>query len=188
MDEKYLIEHLKKQDKIVFDFIFNYYYSGLCVYAKKIVENIESAEDIVQEFFVNLWIKAPYLTIESSLKTYLFVSVKNASMDYKKHKQVKEKFRLAMMHNMEEDENENFNKFVESELRDAIDKSLEKLPPKCKEIFVLSRFEGKSNQEIADDLGISKRTVELQISNALKVLRVELKNYLPAYLIFWLLS
>jgi RNA polymerase sigma-70 factor (ECF subfamily) len=65
---------------------------------------------------------------------------------------------------------------------------MEKLPPRCREIFILSRFEGKDNGKIAETLGLSKRTVELQISNALKILRVELKDYLPSVLLFLLLK
>lgn len=187
MDDKYLIEKLKIQDKIVFDFIFNFYYSGLCVFAKKYLGNIESAEDIVQDFFVNLWLKAPKLEIEISLKSYLFSSVKNRCLDFQKHNLVKERFKVTIQSQGEPAEEENYDKFIESELREAIEKSLEKLPSRCKEIFLLSRFNGRSNQEIADSLGISKRTVELQISNALKILRIEMQQYLPAYIVFMLL-
>ena len=75
-----------------------------------------------------------------------------------------------------------------SELQAVVDKSLEKLPPRCREIFELSRFEGLKNQEIAEKLGLSKRTVELQVSNALKQLRTDLKDYLPLFLLMYLLK
>jgi RNA polymerase sigma-70 factor (ECF subfamily) len=88
-----------------------------------------------------------------------------------------------MIRNTAESGEEIFNRYVESELRLAINQSLDKLPPRCREIFKLSRFEGKSNQEIASQLGISKRTVELQVSNALSLLRQELKGFLPGCLI-----
>jgi RNA polymerase sigma-70 factor (ECF subfamily) len=77
---------------------------------------------------------------------------------------------------------------TEPELTELIEKGMQKLPPRCREIFILSRFEGKDNGEIAEMLGISKRTVELQISNALKILRTELKDYLPTILLIWLLK
>lgn len=167
----------------MFDFIFNYYYSGLCVYARQFTGAIESAEDIVQEFFVNLWTKASSITIESSLRAYMFASVRNKSLDFLKHNRVKEKFQHEMIRNTTEPGEEIFNRYIESELRQAINQSLDKLPPRCREIFTLSRFEGKSNQEIANQLGISKRTVELQVSNALSLLRKELKGFLPGCLI-----
>ena len=78
--------------------------------------------------------------------------------------------------------------FAESELETLISESMEKLPPRCREIFVLSRFNGLKNQEIAEKLNISKRTVELQISNALKLLRSDLKPYLPLFLIITLIK
>ncbi len=78
--------------------------------------------------------------------------------------------------------------FAESELRQAIQACMIKLPPRCREIFELSRLSGLSNQEISEKLSISKRTVELQISNSLKVLRTELTDFLPLYLIFYLLK
>jgi len=80
------------------------------------------------------------------------------------------------------------NYFAESELRQAVQKSLLKLPPRCREIFELSRQNGMSNQEISEQLGLSRRTVELQISNSLKVLRKELVEYLPLWLIVWLIG
>ena len=91
-----------------------------------------------------------------------------------------------MLFSGERDNNSTDQYFAESELRNAVQKSLGKFPPRCREIFELSRLNGFSNQEISDKLDISKRTVELQISNALKILRKELTEYLPLLLIFWL--
>lgn len=179
MDEPYLISRLKQQDKIVFNFIFSYYYSGLCVYAKQFIRSTETAEDIVQDFFVSLWIKAPDITINDSLRSYLFSSVKNRCLDIIRHNKVREKYEEDIIVESREALNDSYSYFVESELREAVNKSLEKLPPRCREVFSLSRYYGKSNQQIAEKLGLSKRTVELQISNALKILRVELKPFLP---------
>jgi len=92
-----------------------------------------------------------------------------------------------MLFSTENDNDSADNYFAESELRQAIQKSLQKLPPRCREIFELSRHNGLSNQEISEQLGLSKRTVELQISNSLKVLRKELVEYLPLWLIVWLI-
>jgi len=183
LDELYLISRLKQQDKIVFDFIFNYYYSGLCIYAKQFTCSTEAAEDLVQDFFVSLWMKASELTINDSLKSYLFSSVKNRCLDALRHNKVRERYEEYLTVENSEPLNDSFNIYVESELRDAINKSLEKLPPRCREIFSLSRYEGRTNQQIAEKLGLSKRTVELQISNALRLLRVELKPFLPLLVI-----
>lgn len=183
MDELYLISRLKQKDKIVFDFIFNYYYSGLCVYAKQFGCSSEAAEDIVQDFFVSLWVKASDITINDSLRSYLFSSIKKRCLDVIRHNKVREKYEETVIVESQDTQDDSFSLFVESELREAINKSLEKLPPRCREVFSLSRYYGESNQQIAEKLGLSKRTVELQISNALKILRVELKPYLPLLLL-----
>lgn len=186
MNEKYLISELNSQNKVVFDFIFNYYYSGLCAYARRWVAAPEVAEDLVQDFFVKLWIDSPNLNITSSLRSYLFTAVKNRSVNYLKHARVKEQYGAQTMWEARDQEHAGWE-FSEPELMEMIEKGLEKLPPRCREIFVMSRFEGQDNAKIAENLGIAKRTVELQISNALRALRVELKDYLPAALLFWLI-
>ena len=81
------------------------------------------------------------------------------------------------------DDNSADNYLAESELRRAVDQCIEKLPPRCREIFEMSRSGGLTNQEIAVKLGLSKRTIELQITNALKMMRKELVEYLPACLL-----
>jgi len=187
LEEKYLIAGLRSNDKIIFDYIFNYYYSGLCAYSLKYISDKETVEDIVQDFFVSLWVKRNHLNINTSLKSYLFVSVKNRCLDYLKHHKVREKFNLLSLNESEESgDSGNYNMYIELELRVALDTALEKLPPRCREIFELSRFRGFKNQEIAEKLNISRRTVELQISLALKTLRVELKDFLPFWLLIYL--
>jgi RNA polymerase sigma-70 factor (ECF subfamily) len=187
VEEQYLINGLKTRNQIVFDFIFHYYYSGLCAFCEKMVNNQAAAEDIVQNLFVTLWLKNQQLEINTSLKSYLFTAVRNRSLDYLKQVKRKNK-KLASMSAMDTlPENLSTLWFAESELREIINKSLEKLPPRCREIFILSRFEGMKNQEIASRLGLSQRTVELQIYHALKKMRIELKNYLPLSIFFFLL-
>ena len=187
MEEKFLIIGLRNKDKAVFDFIFKYYYSGLCTYSLKYIPEKETVEDIVQDFFVSLWLKSSQTIITGSLKSYLFTSIKNRCLDYLKHDKIEKKFSQSSLNSVDNSEDNNFNMYVETELREAISVGLEKLPPRCREIFKMSRFKGMKNQEIAEKLDISKRTVELQISLALKTLRVELKDFLPACLLYFLL-
>jgi RNA polymerase sigma-70 factor (ECF subfamily) len=187
LEEIYLITGLRNNDKIVFDYIFNHYYSGLCAYSLRYISDKAIVEDLVQDFFVSLWIKSTQLDINTSLKSYLFASVKNRCLDYLKHNKVREKFKLLSLKGSGEAEDVNYNMYVELELRVAINAALEKLPPRCREIFELSRFKGLKNQEIAEKLNISKRTTEIQISLALKILRTELKDFLPVWLLIYLL-
>jgi RNA polymerase sigma-70 factor, ECF subfamily len=188
VEEQYLIKGLLTRNKVIFDFIFHYYYSGLCAYCERITGSQQVAEDIVQELFVTLWIKCEQIQITSSLKNYLFTSVKNRSLDYLKLEQRKSHKLEHIAKKQELSENLSSLWFAEAELQAVVEKSLEKLPPRCREIFELSRFEGLKNQEIADKLSLSKRTVELQVSNALKQLRTDLKDYLPLFLLMYLLG
>ena len=186
MDEKYIIAGLKTKDKTIFDFVFSYYYTGLCAYARRWVNDHDVAEDLVQDFFIRLWTNSSTIEITTSLKSYFFTSVKNRAINYLKHVKIKEKFESQTINRSIE--NYSSWEFTEPELTALIEKGMQKLPPRCREIFMLSRLEGKDNAKIAEMLGLSKRTVELQISNALKILRSELKGYLPSILLFCLLK
>ena len=186
MDEKFLIQGLKTKNKIVFDFVFHYYYSCLCAFAEQIVGSANISEDIVQDLFVKLWIKSEQIEITSSLKNYLFTAVKNQSLDYLKNEKRKTQLNNSELRLKSYDENLCLFWLAESELEVVVQKSLNYLPPRCKEIFVLSRLEGLTNMDIAEKFNISKRTVELQISNALKQLRTDLKPYLSILLLIFL--
>ena len=180
MNEEYLISGLIQKDESVFDVIFKYYYSSLCAYALNYVKDDSVAEDIVQGLFVKLWMNTS-LKINSSLKSYLFTTVKNVCLDYLKHEKVKQ--RHVELTGANEGVVDSPPMYVEQELEHILAEAIEKLPSKCQEVFKMSRYQGYSNQEIADHLGISKRTVDKHITNALSQLREELKDYLPLLLI-----
>ncbi len=188
MKDILLIEGLSRRDKAIFDYIFNYYYSSLCVFSMQYIRDRDAVEDLVQDFFVSIWMEAARLQINSSLRSYLFTGIKNRCLDSEKHRKVTEKYKAHLLFAAENDDNPSEHPFAESELRQAIEKSMSKLQPRCREIFELNRLKGLSNQDIADKLGISKRTVELQISNALKILRKELIEFLPLWLVIWLIG
>jgi len=188
LKEGLLIEGLIRREKVVFDYVFNYYYSGLCAFSMQYLNDKESVEDLVQDFFVSLWIDSQNLHINTSLKAYLFTSIKNRCLDTLKHKKVIEKYRTFMLFGSDNFESSVDFWFAETELRQAIEASMAKLSPRCREIFENSRLNGLSNQEISNKLGISKRTVELQISNSLKILRIELSEFMPLWLVIWLLK
>lgn len=187
MKDPILIAGLCRRDTVVFNYIFNYYYSSLCAFSLQYTRDRNAAEDMVQDFFVYVWKEGPHLQINSSLKSYLFVSIKNRCLDFEKHRKVTEKYKALICIAAEHEDNSFEHYFAESELRQVIEKSLSKLPPRCREVFELSRFTGLSNQKISDRLGISKRTIELQISNSLKILRKELVEYLPIWLVLGLI-
>lgn len=180
--EAILIEGLKEGNVKIYDYIFHFYYSGLVVFVQKYIHDQDVAEDIVQEFFVKLWINRERVQIETTLKSYFFSSIKNRCIDYLRHELIKGKVEKQLLEEVQKTTNEH-NLLIESELRDQINAAIDKLPPVCREIFIMNRFEGLKPAEIADKKEISVRTVETHIGKALKILRKELSGYLPASLI-----
>jgi RNA polymerase sigma-70 factor (ECF subfamily) len=184
--EKILIDALKEGNQQVFDYLFHLYYSGLVIFSIKYVGNRETAEDIVQDFFVNTWIKRESINISQSLKSYFFTSVRNRSLDYIRHMKVK--LRVNELNKFEENPSQADDFIIESELREMLNKAINKLPPTCKEIFLMNRFEGIAPSNIAEQKNISVRTVEGHIGKALKILRTELSNHLPLFIMAILLD
>ncbi len=181
--EFFLYEEMKQGKEYAFDFFFNYYYPGLCIYAQKIISlPEEEARDIVQDVFVKFWNDREKLNIKLSIRSYLFVSVKNKCYDIQRKKNTNIKVQEITDQNDVSDES--FETYVLSELEDLFNKSLSKLPERCREVFEMSRFNGLKNREIAVKLNISEKTVENQITKALHILRVELKDYLPLLALF----
>jgi len=148
---------------------------ALVLYANKIVRDKSLAEDIVQDVFEKLWNDADKITITGSIRAYILMTLRNHCLNSIKHRQVEQKY--LGRNEIEMDEIMHVDIwFEESDLEAKLRASLEKLPPQTRKIFWMSRFEECSNTEIAWRLGIKKRTVEVQISNALRILRQELKD------------
>ena len=182
--EKVLIRRFIKGDHTAFELLFRFYYPGMVIFTSNIVLNNEDAEEIVQDFFVKLWSKRNLINDTSSLKNYLFTSVKNRAVNFLKKQQLNRKVTDKLEEMVSTDQLYNPDLFILSELQTKINNACGKLQPRTREIFSLSRLKGLSNDQIADQLNISKRTVETQISKALKVLREELKDYLFLLMVF----
>jgi RNA polymerase sigma-70 factor (ECF subfamily) len=168
-----LSQKIAQGDERSFTEAFDSYYAGLCYYADKFIHDSDESRSLVQQVFVDLWIKRHKLVIEQSLKAYLFATVKNYSLDYLKHKLVETKYLWeATPASISSDT----NLIEEAELNARINLAIEGLPEKCREIFILCRFEELRYTEIAQKLGISIKTVEMQMGIALKKLRAKLTN------------
>lgn len=178
ISEKDLIVRLKSGDQTAFELLFLYYYPGLVMYASQFTADITDAEEIVQNFFVRFWERHQQLVLCDSLKNYFFSSVKNGSLDFLKHKKIEKKYVNEMIELSKHHLAYDTDLFVSSELQKKLKKGIDLLPEKCRKVFMMSRVRGLKNEAIAAELNISKRTVETQISKALKVLRVELKDYI----------
>ncbi len=154
--------------------LFNLYYKPLCSFAKKYVLDLAVAEDIVQELFVKFWEQRQEVQVETSVKSYFFQSVRNECLNYLKHQGVKEKYKM----HVESVSTDNFfhDKLEEEEINQLVYQTIQSLPPRCKQIFELSRFDGKTFEEISLELSISKNTIKNQLVSALKHIRQVLEK------------
>lgn len=176
--ENDLITRIIDGDQKAFEFLFHFYYPGLVIYSAQFTADRMEAEEIVQDFFVRFWKNHQKLTPSDSLKNYFFSSVKNGCLNFLKHKKIEEKYIRQMLELSDRHLAYDPELYTDSELQEKIRKAIDLLPGRCREIFNMSRMLGKKNEEIAIELNISKRTVETQISKALKILRFELKDYI----------
>jgi RNA polymerase sigma-70 factor, ECF subfamily len=177
-----LVESIRNSNQGVFELVFNYYYSGLVVYADQIIKDIVISEDIVQSVFMKLWETRETIEIRS-FRSYFIQCVKNRCIDHLRSLQVKQRFdnRIPEADHlvMEED------LWTKNELHELIQNAIDDFAPRCREIFWMSRYENLKIAEIAEKLNISKRTVETQISKALKILRIKLVDYLSIFILYF---
>lgn len=179
-----LIESIKNSNQGVFELVFNFYYSGLVVFADRIVKNTAVSEDIVQSVFLKFWESRETLEIRS-LRSYFVQCVKNRCIDHIRNQQVKHRFDSHYQETETVFQDDDF--WTKTELAHLLDVAIADLPPRCREVFWMSRYENLKIADIADKLNISKRTVETQISKALKILRVKLIDYI-ALIFFYFFS
>lgn len=174
-------------DKEAYRALFDLFYPGLCLYAKRYVDERAVAEDLVQDVFVTLWENRKKIKIESSVRNYLVVSVKNQSLNYLKREGYKHNYIETCLSNSTDPSD--YNEFyLLTELQKLLDEALAKLPETYRLIFEMSRLESKSNTEIAETLNIPLRTVERYKAKAIDILKKDLKDYLPLLLYFHFLS
>jgi len=176
-EEVFLLKQLATGDHSSYKKLFYTFYKDLCRFGLKYVRNEEIAEEIVQDVFIYIWEKREVINITVSLKSYLYTAVRNKSINYLKLQLPKEqlnedisKYEIAGTSNVESD-------ITYAELTERIDRAINSLPKKCRAIFILSREDGQTYKEIAENLGISAKTVENQMVIALRKLRKQLSPY-----------
>ncbi|MBU6340119.1 MAG: RNA polymerase sigma-70 factor [Bacteroidetes bacterium] len=176
-NENTQLEAIRQGDASAFDAVFRTYYESLCHYAAKFTEaDLDEAEDVVQQAFVKLWERRTELEITHSIKAYLYKTVHNACLNRIRHLQTKSKYQQFNAGQL--DKQHSYQDQTSTELQEKFQHAMESLPPQCRHIFELSRFESLKYREIADQLEISIKTVETQMGKALKLLRVQLADYL----------
>jgi RNA polymerase sigma-70 factor (ECF subfamily) len=169
-----IIRRIKEGDTGQFELLFRSSYVSLVRYAKTLIRDHDTAEEIVQDLFFRIWKDKEKLNIESSLNGYLFRSVHNKCLHHIEHNKVVERYATEMSYGQAENQESPSDILHYKELQARIARILEKLPERCGRIFCMSRFEGLKYAEIAAKLSVSIKTVEANMGRALKEFRNEL--------------
>lgn len=176
-----LIESLRNGDESAYTYLIDTYHHKLCVYANSLVKNIYSAEDIVQNVFIKVWEQRARLKSDHAIKSFLYKLVYNEFIDlYRKNQSLfslEKSYYEALNGIIQEEDPESFQRVI-----NAVNKEIQNLPPKCKEVFILSKKEGLTNIEIAEHLDVSIKTVEAQITKAFSLLRSSLEEKIKSVL------
>lgn len=184
LDDKTLLNSIKSGDNQAFEYLFKVYYPRLHRYAIRFLKDEDVAHDIIQECFMHLWEKRATLSA-ISIASLLFAMVRNSCLNYIKHLSIVEKYQIDTKAEGEErlyytdfflDAE---HKLLYDELQEQIKIVMDSLSPRSKEIFIMSRFKGLKNREIAEILNISTTAVEKQISKTLRCFSDHFKNKYP---------
>jgi len=175
MDNETFIRIMLKDDPDKgFAVLFKKYYGPLCSHATRLVYSKEIAQDIVSDVFLNFWKKRLYESVTSTFRAYLYTAVRNSAYNH-----LKQEFGEKLTTTPEPVEDANPQSILLlGELMTKIERTIETFPPQCQKVFLLSRFEGRRNREIADELQIRPKTVEAHMMKALSILKRTLSDYL----------
>ncbi|MCQ2958733.1 MAG: RNA polymerase sigma-70 factor [Bacteroidales bacterium] len=177
MSRQTIKERNHKEWNLLFQSIYEQYYAKLCVFAASILNNEEEAEEIVQNVIYKLWEKRDSYDSIENLSSYLFRSVKNHCINTINHKKTEEKYLNEAWTELKSIEIKSIEyPFEKDNKEEQLHSAIQTLPERCKEVLSMSKFEGLKNKEIAEQLNISVKAVEANITRAFSLLRKTLSN------------
>ncbi len=171
-----LFAQMKLQDAKAFELLFKRHYKPLCRRVNTMLNDEEATEDVVQALFIKIWESRETIQTPDSVAAYLFTAARNRALNYIKSQSRKSSNEVPLTNLHDESDNRMEEQMDAKELQKALYAAIDALPEKRREVFVLSRFEGKSYKEIAEIMQISVKTVEAQMGKALSTLREFVKN------------
>ena len=177
------INNLKSGEHKAYEMLFKEFYAPLCRYAYSMLRDTDESEDLVQKTFCKLYDQRESIEIHTSVKSYLYRIVHNDCLNKIKQQSIRAEHNLHYAYEKDTTSNHVENVVLANELERQIESVIESMPPRCKEVFKMSRQQQLSYAEIAKELNISANTVETQIVKALRILRTELKDYLSLLII-----
>lgn len=175
-DEELFIA-IKNGNKKAFDTLFIKYFPMLCAYARQFLSH-EASEDIVQDVMMEIWEKRQSIEITGTVSSYLFGAVRNRCISHYTNIKRRERIHRLIFEEIQE-QIEAPDYYTAKELFHHLQEALKKLPPTYREAFERNRFDGQTYRQIADELGVSPKTIDYRICQSLKILREELKDFLP---------
>lgn len=165
---------LTQGDELAFTEIYNRFYGLLFIHASKRLNDEEEAKDVLHQLFESLWVKRLQVVPDGNLSAYLYTAVRNRVLDVFAHQKVESKYVDSLQHYIDQDHILTDYLVREKQMALLIEQEINALPPKMREIFILSRKANKTHKEIALALGISELTVKTQVKKALRILKSKL--------------
>ena len=184
VEQQQLIAKFVAGDLRTFEMVFRDYYEPLVRYGNTFLKDSDESEDIVQQVFVSVWEKREELEVHTSIRALLYKAVHNACLNRIKHHKVRAVHAVEVK--ATHSDIDASNQLEAAELDGKIHQAIDRLPEQCAKIFKMSRFEQLKYQEIADQLGLSIKTIENQMGKALKMIRESLKDYLFLLVLFFI--
>lgn len=186
LDHKELqFRNFKKGDEKAFAYFFNLYHNQIVGFCTEFINDRDKAKSITQEAFLKLWINKEKVQNINGIKAFLYTSAKSDCLNLFRHKKVVNKYLESSLRKRKESLNievlnsMNFDTVMLTELEGLIEGAVGELPDKCRQVFTMKRVDYKKNREIAEELNISIKAVEANMTRALKHLKKKLSNYLP---------
>nr|WKN37255.1 RNA polymerase sigma-70 factor [Tunicatimonas sp. TK19036] len=176
-DDAFLVHLLQQSDEQAFELLYNRYWEKLLTIAYHRTGCMETAKELVQDVFANLWKRRDSLRIKTTFAAYIFTAMRYTILDHIRSQAVQKKYIEAIKQTALETDNSTLNFIAYQELTGVLEQEISKLPEKCRIIFRMSRIEHYSTREIAERLDISPKTVENQLTKALKIIRTNLEEF-----------
>jgi RNA polymerase sigma-70 factor (ECF subfamily) len=176
-----LIARIRAGDETAYEQLFRRYYRELCRHASRLDPALGTGEEIVQEVFSRLWLRRERLPEVQSLAAYLYKAVRNFALNQHQRAGTADRWRHAKLLELHDEPAEAPGadaRVRSAELAAAIERAIEQLPPRCREVFLLRRQEGLTSMEAAQRMQIAPKTVEIQMGNALRLLRKALADWI----------
>lgn len=184
----------KEGDEVAFNFYFNKFYNRVLGFSIQFLYDKDEAKNVTQEAFLKLWINKDKIQTETGIQPFLYTYAKSICLNLLRHNKVKDKFKNDLINQKERQldtqilNSMHFDALELTELEVLINKVIAELPEKTKQVYLKKRFENKKNEEIAMEMGVTQKAVEAHMTKALKILKEQLSDYLPSFIIITLLN